>query len=66
MKTKRIKRSVCYLVVLLIFGLILYSCLQDETDLDSQETTGKIIKGKNREFEYRCSTELVRSLIRHL
>ena len=50
MKTKRIKRSVCYLVVLLIFGLILYSCLQDETDLDSQETTGKIIKGKNREL----------------
>ncbi len=67
MKTKRIKRSVCYLVVLLIFGLILYSCLQDETDLDSQETTGKIIKGKKTvSFEYRCSTELVRSLIRHL
>lgn len=50
MKTKRIKRPVCYLVGLLAFGLILYSCLQDETDLDSQETTGKIIKGKNREL----------------
>ena len=50
MKTKRIKRPVCYLVGLLAFGLMLYSCLQDETDLDSQETTGKIIKGKNREL----------------
>ena len=50
MKTKRIKRPVCYLVGLLAFGLILYSCLQDETDLDSRETTGKIIKGKNREL----------------
>lgn len=50
MKTKRIKRPVCYLVGLLAFGLILYSCLQDETVLDSQETTGKIIKGKNREL----------------
>ena len=50
MKTKRIKRPVCYLVGLLAFGLILYSCLQDETDLDSQETTGNIIKGKNREL----------------
>ncbi len=46
MKTKRIKRPVCYFVGLLAFGLMLYSCLQDETDLDSQETTGKIIKGK--------------------
>ena len=50
MKTKRIKRPVCYLVGLLAFGLMLYSCLQDETDLDSQETTGKVIKGKNREL----------------
>ena len=50
MKTKRIKRPVCYLAGLLVLGLILYSCLQDETDLDSQETTGKIIKGKNREL----------------
>ena len=50
MKTKRIKRPVCYLVGLLVFGLMLYSCLQDETDLDSRETTGKIIKGKNREL----------------
>ena len=50
MKTKRIKRPVCYFVGLLAFGLMLYSCLQDETDLDSQETTGKIIKGKNREL----------------
>ena len=37
MKTKRIKRPVCYLVGLLVFGLMLYSCLQDETDLDSRE-----------------------------
>ena len=50
MKTKKIKRPVCYLVGLLAFGLMLYSCLQDETDLDSQETTGKVIKGKNREL----------------
>lgn len=50
MKTKRIKRPVCYFVGLLAFGLMLYSCLQDETDLDSQETTGKVIKGKNREL----------------
>ena len=50
MKIKRIKRPVCYLVGLLAFGLMLYSCLQDETDLDSQETTGKVIKGKNREL----------------
>ena len=50
MKTKKIKRPVCYFVGLLTFGLILYSCLQDETDLDSQETTGKVIKGKNREL----------------
>ena len=50
MKTKKIKRAVCYLVGLLAFGLMLYSCLQDETDLDSQETTGKVIKGKNREL----------------
>ena len=50
MKTKKIKRPVCYFVGLLAFGLMLYSCLQDETDLDSQETTGKVIKGKNREL----------------
>lgn len=57
MKTKRIKRPVCYLVGLLAFGLMLYSCLQDETDLDSQETTGKVIKGKNRELSINVRTQ---------
>ena len=64
MKTKRIKRPVCYLVGLLVFGLMLYSCLQDETDLDSRETTGKIIKGKNRELSIDVARITSRLLIR--
>ena len=61
MKTKRIKRPVCYLVGLLVFWSDAVFLLTGRNRSGLTETTGKIIKGKNREPEYRCSTELVRS-----
>lgn len=50
MRKVKIKRYVCYFAGLAALCLILYSCLQDESDWGAQETSGKVIKGKNREL----------------
>lgn len=50
MRKVKIKRYVCYFAGLAALCLILYSCLQDESDWGAQETSGKVVKGKNREL----------------
>ena len=50
MRKKRFKRKVCYFSSFLILCLVLYSCLQDEWDIDSHETADQVVEGKNREL----------------
>lgn len=50
MRKEKVKRRVCYFGGLLALCLILYSCLKDESDWDSQETSNGVIKGKNKEL----------------
>ena len=49
MRKERIKQNVCYLTGFLFLCLILYSCLQDESDWGS-DTADKVVLGKNREL----------------
>lgn len=50
MRKERFKRKVCYFSSFLVLCLVLYSCLQDEWDIDSHETAGQVVEGKNREL----------------
>ncbi|WP_347073580.1 hypothetical protein [Bacteroides thetaiotaomicron] len=50
MRKERFKRKVCYFSSFLILCLVLYSCLQDEWDIDSHETADQVVEGKNREL----------------
>lgn len=50
MRKERFKRKVCYFSSFLVLCLVLYSCLQDEWDIDSHETADQVVEGKNREL----------------
>ena len=50
MRKERFKRKVCYFSSFLVLCLVLYSCLQDEWDIDSHGTADQVVEGKNREL----------------